>query len=93
MPQRLKPYNSRVPSKFEMAFSLGVVSLVTLLGLLILTGAFRIDPNFKVTLGIVLVGYGLVRFWMLKSRYRSRSGKEDSVQKLPKEDDEKLRNF
>ena len=93
MPGRLKPYGSRVPSKFEMAFSFGVVCLVTLLGGLILAGVLRVHPSFKVTLGIVLIGYGFVRLWMLKSRYGSLKRKDESVPKVSKEDDKNLRNF
>jgi hypothetical protein len=82
-----------MPSKFEMVFSLGVVCIVTLLGVLILMGAFAIHPSFKVTLGMILIGYGFIRFWMLKSRYRSFRRKEEGVHKPPKEDEENLRNF
>jgi hypothetical protein len=93
MPERLKPYDRRVPTRLEMGFSFAVVSLVTLLGLLILIGAFRISPGYKVTLGIILVGYGLIRLWMLKSRYESLKKKEESLGKPPKEDERNLRKF
>lgn len=93
VPERLKPFNSRVPSSLEMAFSFGVVSIVTLLGLLILMGAFGISPGYKVTLGLILIGYGLVRFWMLKSRYESLKRKEESLSRITKEDDKNLRNL
>lgn len=91
MPQRLKPYDRRVPSRFEMAFSFAVVCIVVVLGVLILAGAFSIDPPYKVTLALVLIGYGVVRLWMLKSRYDRLKRKEDGWQKLPKEDEENLR--
>ncbi len=93
MAQRLKPYNSRVPTMFEMAFSLGVVLIVFLLGLLILIGAFGISPSFRVTLGLILLGYGLIRFWMLKSRYEALKRKEESLNRMTKEDEKNLRNF
>jgi hypothetical protein len=93
MHERLKPYNVRVPSKFEMAFSFGVVSVVTLLGLLILIGAFRINPGYKVALGIIFVGYGFIRLWMLRSRYESMKRKEDRLKTPSKEDQKNLRNF
>ena len=92
MSERLKPYYSRVPTKIEMAFSIAVVSVVTLLGLLILFGAFKIDPGFRVTLGLILVGYGLIRFLMLKSKYESVKRKDMSLEELSKEDGENLRN-
>jgi uncharacterized membrane protein len=92
MSERLKPYCSRVPTKFEMAFSFAVVSVVTLLGLLILFGAFKINPGFRATLGLILVGYGLIRFLMLKSKYESVKRKDMSLEELSKEDGENLRN-
>jgi hypothetical protein len=92
MSERLKPYYSRVPTKFEMAFSFGVVSVVTLLGLLILFGVFRINPGFRATLGLILVGYGLIRFLMLKSKYESVKRKDMSLDEVSKEDGKKLRN-
>ncbi len=93
MHERLRPYNARVPSKIEMAFSFGVVSVVTLLGLLILIGAFRINPSYKVALGIIFLGYGFIRFWMLKSRYESMKRNEESLISPNKEDEKNLRNF
>ena len=93
MHQRLKSYDNRVPSRLEMAFGFGVVSIVTLLGLLILLGAFGISPSFRVTLGLILLGYGLIRFLMLKSRYEGLKRKEESLNGMTKEDEENLRNF
>jgi len=92
MSERLKPFNTRVPTKFEMAFSFGVVSIVTLLGLLILIGAFGISPSFKITLGLILLGYGLIRLWMLKSRYEGFKRKEESLNRTTKENEKNLRN-
>ncbi len=90
--ERLKPYERRIPTKFEKNFSLGVVALVTLLGMLILLGIFRIDPKFKVYLGMILLGYGLIRFWMIRSRYRKMESKEDNVKEPTKEEEKNLRN-
>jgi len=91
-PEKLKPSDRRVPSKLEMAFSYLVVSIVTSLGLLILVGAFRIDPRYKFPLGVILVGYGLIRFWMLKSRFRRMEDKEDVLEKIEKEEEKNLYN-
>jgi len=84
----LRPYDRRVPTKFEMAFSLIVVAIVAVLGVLILTGAFGINPAYKATLGLILIGYSLVRFWMLKSRYESRR-KEDQRSGEPSKEQQK----
>ena len=70
LPDRLQPYDRKVPTKFEKWFSFGVVILVALLGILILLGILRIDPRYKVPLGLILIGYGVIRLGMLKSRYR-----------------------
>ncbi len=93
MPERLKPFNTRVPTRFEMAFSFGVVLIVFLLGLLILIGVFGINPSYRVTLGLILLGYGLVRLWMLKSRYEDLKRNEESLSRTDKEDEKNLRNF
>jgi hypothetical protein len=86
MRQRLKSYDKRLPGKFEMAFSFGVIVIVTILGLLILVGAFRISPAHKLTLGLILIGYGFVRFWMLKSRYQDLRRKEEGLGEPHKEE-------
>lgn len=91
-PERLQPYDRRVPTKFEKLFSFGVVSLVTLLGILILVGILRINPRFKVLLGLILVGYGVVRLGMLQSRYRNME-RENNVNKQTKEDERNQRNL
>ncbi len=93
MHQRLKPYDRRLPGKFEMAFSFGVIAIVTVLGLLILIGAFRISPAHKLTPGLILIGYGFVRFWMLKSRYQDLRRKEESPGEPHKEEQENLRKL
>jgi hypothetical protein len=90
-PERLKPFDRRVPSRLEMVFSFGVVSIVTLLGFLVLVGAFGVHPGFKLPLGVILVGYGLIRFWMLKSRFRQVENKKESVEESTKEAEENLR--
>ena len=69
-PERLQPYDRRVPTKFEKWFSFGVIFLVTFLGILILLGILPIDPRYKIFLGLILIGYGVIRWGMLKSRYR-----------------------
>ena len=92
MSERLKPYHSRAPGKFEMAFSLGVVFIVTLMGLLILFGTFGIGSGHRVTLGLIMLGYGLIRFMMLKSKYQNMKRKDTSLEQVPKEDGRNLRN-
>ncbi len=89
---RFQPYHRRVPSKLEKLFSVGVVSTVTLLGILILLGAFSIDPGFRLPLGLILVGYGVMRMWMLKSRYRDAEREKENMKALTKEDEKNLRN-
>lgn len=76
-----------------MAFSFGVIAIVTVLGLLILIGAFRINPAYKLTLGLILIGYGFLRFWMLKSRYQSIRRKQESLGEPDKEEQENLRKL
>jgi small neutral amino acid transporter SnatA (MarC family) len=100
MPQSFKPFSRRpvwdrqTPTKFEKIFSYCVVFIVVLLGLLVLLGAFGISPQSKGILGAVLIGYGLIRFLLMKTkvdkskeRERKRAGDQD------KEADKTLRNL
>jgi ABC-type iron transport system FetAB permease component len=91
-PDRLQPYDRRIPTKFERIFSYGVVSIVVCLGILILLNIFRINPSYKIPLGLILVGYGLIRFWMFRSRYHNLESREENVNNLTKEDGKNLRN-
>lgn len=93
MSERFKPYSERMPTRFELAFSFGVVLIVFLLGLLVLMGAFGISANFRIGVGLILLGYGLIRFWMLKTKYENLKRKEQGFSETTKEKDEKLRNF
>jgi hypothetical protein len=99
MPQSPEPFSRRpvwdrqTPTKFEKIFSYCVIFIVGLLGLLVLLGAFGISPESKGILGVVLIGYGLIRFLLLKTRIgepkekgRERLGEEG------KEADKTLRN-
>jgi hypothetical protein len=90
-PEKLKPFDRRIPSRLEMAFSFVVVSIVFLLGLLVLVGAFGIHPGYKLPLGVILVGYGLIRFWMLKSRFSQADDKKGRWEESTKEAEENLR--
>ena len=100
MPQTPEPFSRRpvwdrqTPTKFEKIFSYCVVLIVVLLGLLVLFGAFGISPQSKGILGVVLIGYGLIRFLLMKTkvdkskeRERKRSGEQD------KEANKTLRNL
>jgi hypothetical protein len=93
MPERLSSHERRMPGKFEMAFSLGVIVIVAVLGVMILMGAFTISPAYKGILGWVLIGYSLVRFWMLKSRYESRTKEPERAGEPSKEQRKSFRNL
>jgi hypothetical protein len=75
MPQTPEPVSKRsawerkAPAKVERIFSYCVISIVVLLGLLVLMGAFGISPRFKGILGVILIGYGLIRFLMMKTKF------------------------
>jgi heme A synthase len=77
----------------EMAFSLVVIVIVAVLGVMILAGAFTISPAYKGILGVVLIGYSLIRFSMLRSRYRSRRREEESLAEPYKEQRKSFRKL
>ncbi len=74
MPQPPEPVGRRpvrdrqIHSRFETIFSYCVISVVILLGLLVLVGAFGISSQFKGIIGVILIGYGVVRLLMMKGR-------------------------
>lgn len=84
MPQPPEPVGRRpvrdrqIPGRFETIFSYCVISVVVLLGFLVLVGAFGISVQFKGIIGVILIGYGLIRLLMIKRRFgrlRQRRGR------------------
>jgi hypothetical protein len=99
MPQTPEPagrrpvWDRQTPTKFERIFGYCVISVVVLLGVLILVGAFGISPQFRGILGIVLIGYGLIRFLIMKTRYERHKGdRGERWGEEDKEADKSLRN-
>jgi hypothetical protein len=96
MPQTPEPFDRpsvwerQTPTKFERIFSYCVVLIVVLLGISILLGAFGISPQFKGILGVILVGYGLIRFLLMRTRF-DRSKKKKDYQRGDKETNKTLR--
>jgi len=68
-------------SKFERAFNYSLVGVLILLGLLIISGIFRSMPSdFRTIFGGVILVYGLVRLFLLNSRYRREKKTEGKEQ-------------
>lgn len=100
MPQTPEPFDRhpgwdrQTPSKFERIFSYCVVFIVVILGLLILLGAFGISPQFKGILGAILIGYGLIRFLLMKTKSGGlREKRQERLEKGNKEGNKTLRNL
>jgi len=77
---RRPKWDRQSPTKFEIIFSYCVILIVVLLGVLILVGIFGISPQFKGILGIMLIGYGLIRFLMMRTKlasYRERGQRRE----------------
>ena len=98
MPQPPKPVGKRpvwdreTPTKFERIFSYCVILILILLGVLILVGAFGISPQFKGILGAILIGYGLIRFLIMKTRFdRFKERRHQRLGEGDKEDNKSLR--
>lgn len=99
MPQTPEPvgkppvWDRQTPSKVERIFSYCVISIVVLLGVLILAGAFGISPQFKGILGVILIGYGLIRFLLMKTKFdRFKERKKERLGEGDKKANETLRN-
>jgi hypothetical protein len=87
MPQTPEPvgkppvWDRQTPNKVERIFSYCVILIVVLLGVLILAGAFGISPQFKGILGVILIGYGVIRFLFMKTRFDRSKEKERLVER------------
>lgn len=99
MPQMPEPVGKRpvwdrqTPSKVERIFSYCVILILVLLGALILVGTFGISPQFKGILGVILIGYGLIRFLLMKTKFdRYKEGRHQRLGEGDKEADKTLRS-
>jgi len=61
-----------VSTKFEKVFNYSVCAIVAILGLLVLLDVFDIDPRFRIIFGWLILGYGILRFSLLWSKYRGQ---------------------
>ncbi len=88
-----RPLRDRqLPGRFERIFSYCVISIVVLLGVLVLLGAFGISSQYKGIIGAILIGYGLIRLLMMKARSNRRNQtREGSMGEGDKESDQILR--
>jgi len=71
-------------SKFERAFNYTLIGFFILLGLLIISGVFKMDPNFRNIFGGIILAYGLLRLWLLSNRYRKeqKAGQKKRIKNL-----------
>ncbi|MCK4496100.1 MAG: hypothetical protein KAU91_07095 [Candidatus Aminicenantes bacterium] len=99
MPQTPEPVGKRpvwdrqTPSKVERIFSYCVISIVVLLGVLVLMGAFGISSQFKGIIGVILIGYGLIRFLLMKTKFdRRKESTKERLREGDKEADKTLRS-
>ena len=99
MPQTPEPVGKRpvwdrqTPSKVERIFSYCVISIVVLLGVLVLMGVFGISSQFKGIIGVILIGYGLIRFLLMKTKFeRYKEGRHQKLGEGDKEANKTLRS-
>jgi uncharacterized membrane protein YedE/YeeE len=57
-------------SKFERVFNYTLIGVLIVLGLLVISGVFRMGPNFRIIFGGIILVYGFLRFLLLKNKYR-----------------------
>jgi hypothetical protein len=98
MPQASEPVGRcpvrgrHTPTKFERIFSYLVILIVVLLGVLVVVGTFGISPRFKGILGVILIGYGLIRFLLMRARFdRYKGTKQERLGEGGKEGGKSLR--
>ena len=86
-------WDRQTPSKVERIFSYCVIVILILLGALILVGTFGISPQFKGILGVILIGYGLIRFLLMKTKFdRRKESTKEGLREGDKEADKTLRS-
>lgn len=68
-----------VSTKFEKVFNYSVCAIVSILGLLVLLDVFNIDPRFRIIFGWLILGYGILRFLLLWSKYRGEELKSKNL--------------
>ena len=86
-------WDRQTPSKVERIFSYCVIVILVLLGALILVGTFGISPQFKGILGVILIGYGLIRFLLMKTKFdRRKESTKERLREGDKEADKTLRS-
>ena len=56
--------------KFERVFNYTLIGILIVLGLLVISGVFRMDPNFRIIFGGIILVYGFFRFLLLRNKYR-----------------------
>ena len=64
-------------SKFEIVFNYTLVGILIVLGLLVISGVFRMDPNFRIIFGGIILVYGFLRFLLLRNKYRKEQISEE----------------
>jgi len=63
-------------SKFERIFNYTLVGLIILLGIVIISGIFSLETNFRNIFGGIILAYGFLRLWLLSNRYRKERREE-----------------
>ncbi len=66
-------------TKFERIFNYSACFVISFLGLLVLFGIFNIEKNTRIIFGWAILLYGLLRFFLLRMRYK---GEETKLRKL-----------
>ena len=55
-----------------------VVLLLILVGVLLLTGFFPVDPNLRLIFGFLFIVYGVIRFLTVRWKYRRKDEIQNS---------------
>lgn len=55
-----------------------VILVLILVGILLLAGYFKIDPNLRLIFGFIFVVYGVIRFLTVRWKYKRKDEIQDS---------------
>ncbi len=55
-----------------------VILVLILVGILLLAGYFKIDPNLRLIFGFIFIVYGVIRFLTVRWKYKRKDEIQDS---------------
>ncbi|OGC78078.1 MAG: hypothetical protein A2Z27_03930 [candidate division Zixibacteria bacterium RBG_16_50_21] len=72
------PLNMTLLEKLVKFLTYSVILLLIGVGILLLAGYFKIDPNLRLIFGFVFIVYGVIRLLTVRRKYKRKNEIQDS---------------